>query len=137
MLPRKQTTYIVVTATMDDPPPTYREIEWRARKYGYLDAGCHFVITNDGTFECRQVGSVGVGVKPHNDKSVIITLAGQHPYSERQMSALIVVIDMLSNRYPDAQLVAHSELPGARSQAPGFDVQAWWRGWQACKAIGV
>lgn len=138
MLPRKETKFIVVTATMTDDRIPVREIEWRARKYGYLDIGCHYVIEGSDhtiTTTCRPDNLIGVGVKPHNDSSIIITLSGSAPFTDGQLIHLGMLCDGLIEKYPNAQVVAHSDLKGARSQAPGFDVQAWWAGWQATKAL--
>jgi hypothetical protein len=137
MLPRKDTKYIVVTATMTDERLPVREVEWRARKYGYLDAGCHFVIEPKLVTVCRPKEVIGVGARPHNAVSVIIVLSGKPPFTPSQLVSLGETVDAMVQAYPGAIPVAHSDLPGVTRQiAPGFDVQSWWAGWQAQKAIG-
>lgn len=136
MLPRKETRFIVITSTMTDERLTVQEVDWRGRKYGYLDAGCHYVIADGEASPVRPLHLMGVGVVPHNDVSVIITLAGNDPYSWQQLADLANIVDYVLAHYPDAQVVGHSDLPGARTEAPGFDVAAWWVGRQAQKAIG-
>lgn len=135
MFPRKQTDWIVVTATMTDERLPAREIEWRGRKYGYLDAGCHFIIENEITTVVRPRHMVGVGVRPHNDRSVVITLSGKPPFTASQLEMLGATVDGMLGYYPTARVVAHSALPGSRSDAPGFDVDAWFVGHKAAKAV--
>lgn len=136
MLARTETRYIVITATMDDPRPLLSEIEWRGRKYGYFDAGPHFVIEDRRVGPNRPLHLRCVGVLPFNDVSVLITLAGKPPFTPQQMADLGATVLWVLNHYPDAQVIAHSDLPGSRSNAPGFDVAAWWVGLRAQMALG-
>lgn len=138
MLPRKETKYIVVTATLTDERITRHEIEWRARKYGYLDAGSHFVIEPGSVTACRQLRLMGVGARPHNQTSIIIQLSGKPSFPIEMMGDLDHTIEACLTHYPDAAVVGHDDLPGAKHMgSPGFDVKAWWTGWQATKAIGA
>lgn len=136
MLSRKETKYIVVTATMTDERITVAEVTWRARSYGYLDAGCHYVIEDGCVTACRHHHQIGVGARPHNLSSVIIKLSGKPPFTDAQMSALGDTVDAVLCRYPDALVVGHSDLPGVgRQVAPGFDVAAWWAGHKAATGL--
>lgn len=136
MLPRKTTKYIVVTSTMTEERIPVREIEYRARKYGYLDTGCHYVIEDGEVTACRPDHLIGVGVRPHNDSSIIITLSGSPEFTADQLSELGRLVEVLLYRYPEAQVRAHSDLPGAHTNAPGFDVASWWVGHNATLALG-
>lgn len=136
MLPRKETKYIVVTATMTDERIDVHEVTWRARRYGFLDAGCHYVIEDGRITACRQHQQIGVGARPHNLTSVIINLSGKPPFTDSQMSALGETVDAVLCRYPEATVVGHSDLPGVgRQVAPGFDVTAWWAGHKAVSGL--
>lgn len=136
MLPRSETKFIVVTATMTDERIPVREVEYRARKYGYLDAGCHYVIEPGLITVCRPHDLIGVGARPHNTTSVIIMLSGKAPFTDGQMRDLGDTVDAVLCRYPHATVVGHSDLPGVlRQAAPGFDVQAWWTGDKAAQGL--
>lgn len=136
MLARKETKYVVVTATMTDDRIDARSVEWRARKYGYLDAGCHYIIEDGRITACRPHHQIGVGARPHNMSSVIIMLSGKPPFTDSQMSALGDTVDAMLCRYTEAAVVGHSNLPGVTRQvAPGFDVAAWWTGYKAVAGL--
>jgi hypothetical protein len=135
MLPRRETRWIVVTATMTPERIPVREIEYRARKYGYLDSGCHFVIEDTSHTLCRPDHLIGVGAKPHNDSSVIVMLSGEPPFTQAQLDDLASIVEAMAVKYPQADVVAHSDLPGSRTKAPGFDVRAWWTGMRAVNAL--
>lgn len=128
MIPRLTTEWIVVHATMTLPPPTVQQITWRARSYGYLDAGVHYVISPDGEqTACRPHRLVGTGCRPHNATSVIILLPGEPPFPFVQTNALYPLIKGLQALYPDAAVVGYRDLPGVRrSDSPGFDIIPWW-----------
>lgn len=128
MIPRKETRWIVVTATMSPEPMTVHQVIYRARSYGYLDAGSHHIITDDGVrHDGRPANLIAAGVRPHNDQSIVINLVGDGEFTERQLDRLSHLVRNLSETYPDATVIGYRDLPGVRnSQAPGFDVAAWW-----------
>lgn len=134
MIARTETKYILITAT--DDPLSEQEIVWRARKYGWRDAGCHYIVERNGMVsDQRQHGLVAVSGRPHNHVSVVVVLSGTAPHTPEQLGALELLVLNLAVLYPNAAVVGHSELPGANTTAPGFDVSAWWTGLKAAEAL--
>lgn len=134
MIQRPETKYILVTAT--DEPLSEQEIVWRARKYGWRDAGCHYIIDREGSIhQHRAHNVVAVSGRPHNQTSVVIVLAGMAPHTAEQLTALARVVTSLELLYPGAEVVGHRDLPDVRTDAPGFDVGAWWTGLRAVNAL--
>lgn len=124
---RQETKWIVVHATMDDSDHSLSELQWRDRRYGYLDARYHWLITRDGTaHRARDERFVGMGTRPHNNTSVSVLLNGKPEFTPEQMRTLEYVVGRLACLYPAAAVVGFRDLPDARAKgSPGFDVQAW------------
>lgn len=137
MIPRSDTKYIIVHATMDDTDPTLHEVAWRDRRYGYLDVRHHWLIRRNGeAHRARDERLIGMGSRPHNNVSVSILLAGKPDFPVEQMSTLEDVVGKLACLYPSALVVGYRDLPGTRAEgSPGFDVPAWDIGRRA--ALGI
>jgi N-acetylmuramoyl-L-alanine amidase len=127
MIGRPETKYIVIHATMDDTDFSLSELQWRDRRYGYLDARYHWLIRRDGTaHRARDERLIGMGTRPHNSTSVSVLLNGTPEFTQEQMATLEDVVGKLSCLYPDALVCGYRDLPGTRAKgSPGFDVQAW------------
>lgn len=136
MIPRKETKWIIVSSTMTADRMTEQEVVWRARRYGYLDAGSHYIIDDNGT-TCahRPINLIGAGARPYNGTSIVIVLSGSFPYTERQMESLAALVLRLETEYPGAVVRGLNGLPSTGSDAPGFDVAAWLVGLRATAAL--
>ena len=128
MIPRASTDFIVVHATMTAERPTLQEITYRARTYGYLDVGMHYVIDERGLVTaCRPDRLIGTGCRPHNGTALSILLTGSPPFEEDQLVALRATLKVVLFDYPSAVITGYRDLPGVRNNdSPGFDVKAWW-----------
>lgn len=128
MIPRSETKWIVVHATLTADHPTVREIEWRARSYGYLDVGMHYVVSADGNVTtCRPVALIGTGCRPHNGTAVSVLMTGSPPFTEAQLDALATLLKGLQLLYPEAAIAGYRDLPGVRNtESPGFNATEWW-----------
>lgn len=129
VIARKETKYIVIHALMDPADdPTLHELQWRDRRFGYLDARFHYLIRRDGqVLKARDERTIGMGSRPHNSTSVSVLLGTAPPFSDVQLESLAGVVGRLSCLYPGAAVVGYRDLPGAdaRKGSPGFDVSAW------------
>jgi len=108
--------------------PTLQQVTWRARTYGYLDAGFHYVIDETGHVNaCRPDRLIGTGCRPHNGTALSILLTGSPPFTDEQLSALRLTLTVMHRTYPAAVITGYRDLPGVRNNdSPGFDVKSWW-----------
>ncbi len=138
MKKRRKTDLIVVhcAATKPDMDVGAAEIrEWH-RARGFSDIGYHFVIRRGGRVEPgRQHHLTGAHAKGHNASSVAICLVGgidgdgkpDANFTDAQWVSLRKQVEDLLDIYPDAGIVGHNDLTGAKA-CPCFDVKAWWKG---------
>lgn len=123
----------------NDTPASVIDAGHRAK--GYAGMGYHFYIRKDGDVELgRPVDATmftqGAHVLGHNDVSIGICYEGgvhaadpNKGYDSRtlaQTQTLIRLLDHLTTLCPGAKVVGHKDMPGAKTQCPGFDVAAWW-----------
>ena len=135
MTERRKTNYIVVHCTATKPDMDI-DAEWIRkihRGQGWLDIGYHKVIKRDGTVENgRDLNNVGAHVKGHNSYSIGIALVGgvdndmkaEDNYTDKQFSALQMLLLSLAKDYPNAEIVGHRDLDN-RKECPSFDVKSW------------
>jgi len=138
-LVQKDVKYIVIhyTATPVERDFTAADIDAMHKRRGWRGIGYHKYIRKSGLVEDgRPLRERGAHVKGHNHHSVGICYEGgvfqDDPNTGRDTRTAAqresmerVIRDMLA-RYPGAKVVGHRDMPGAATQCPGFDVEAWW-----------
>lgn len=134
MIPREETKYIMVTAIGE--AMTRDEIAWRGRRYGWMDAGCHYIVSAAGVVHAERAHHlVAPSGRPHNHVSVVVVMAGAAPFNPDMMRGLEALVSDLEAKYPDAVTLGQSDLPGTRPNLPGFDVRAWATGLRAMRGL--
>lgn len=146
---RKETKYIVVhcsdtKASQDigaaeikswhtSPPPAGR---------GWSDIGYALVIRRSGAAEAGRdadhdgdtFDDIGAHVAGYNAKAVGVCMVGgkgsdgkpQNNFTKEQFATLARVVRQLKQRFPQAEVVGHRDIPGVAKDCPCFDVRAWW-----------
>ena len=113
---------------------TKRDIDQWHRQRGWLKIGYHYVIQRNGTLETgREEDAVGAHVKGHNHDSIGICLIGgvnaenvaENNFTDEQFTTLNQLLTGLSNKYPDAAIVGHTDLDPKKA-CPSFNVEKWW-----------
>ena len=109
---------------------------WHMQK-GWADVGYHYVIRRDGTIETgRAEQHVGAHAYGYNSHSLGVCLVGglkkgttkaEANFTPSQYLSLQTLLDDLSARYPDAEILGHRDLPGVNKACPSFDVREWLR----------
>ena len=143
-LPDSRVTVIVIhySATPIERDFTAADIDRMHRARGFNEIGYHYFIRKDGTVETgrdlSQPGRFEQGAhsKGENSSSIGVCFEGgvrasapnvgfdsRTPAQERAMER--VVWDLL-DRFPGAVVKGHRDMPGAATQCPGFNAQAWW-----------
>lgn len=132
---RKTTDKIVVHCTATKPSMDIDSawIDKLHRSQGWLSIGYHKVIKRDGSIENgRDLDEVGAHVKNHNSTSIGIAMVGgvddelkpENNYTDKQFSALGVLLSSLLQEYPDAEIIGHRDLD-SNKECPSFDVKQW------------
>jgi len=131
-------THIVVhySATQRGRHHTVADIDAWHKARGWTGIGYHYVIYLDGSVhKGRPDNVVGAHVAGHNTGTIGICWIGGvdgdpnkgvDTRTPEQTAALIALIRTLLVKYPGASVVGHRDMPGAKTQCPGFDVRAWW-----------
>ena len=100
---------------------------------GFTDTGYHYVIRRNGHVELgRAESQVGAHAHGFNSKSIGICLVGgadkkgrgEANFTPAQLTALRAMLVVLSQKYPQAQIVGHRDT-GAKKDCPSFDVAHW------------
>lgn len=138
--------YIVVhySATAIEADVSIDDIDKMHKMRGFKKAGYHIYIRKNGFIEkgrdLDQPGlfEMGAHSQGENDQSIGICYEGGvyahdpnrgfDSRTKEQIDAMITTIDMLLERFPNAKVVGHRDMPGASTQCPGFDATAWWDG---------
>lgn len=129
--------YLVVhcSATPANQDLTVADIDRMHRLRGFLKIGYHFVIRRNGqVFEGRKLSEVGAHVEGFNSQSVGICLVGgtdaklrsQDNFEPVQKESLRVLLRGLLEKFPNAQVVGHRDMPNVSKACPSFDVKTWW-----------
>jgi len=112
------------------------EIDRWHRERGFLQIGYHTVIRRDGTIETgRSDALIGAGVYGFNSDSFHICLVGgkaeeggwEANYTGLQYDALREHLRTLHYRYPNAEVLGHTDFPRVTKKCPAFDVREWYR----------
>jgi N-acetyl-anhydromuramyl-L-alanine amidase AmpD len=130
-----QWKYIILhhTATGKGNARTIQNAHWQRGFWNGL--GYHFVIDNgtlwkgDGQIEMsprwiRQQNGAHCKAGDMNDKAIGIALVGNFNYEKptrNQLQSLTFLLSVLCSYYhiPPANILAHDEVPGARTECPG------------------
>ena len=137
---REKTEFIVIhcAATKPSMDTSAADIDRWHRERGWLKIGYHFVIKRDGTIETgREVDETGAHAKGYNSKSVSVCLIGgmaqessdpENNFTDEQWTSLESVVETLTNRYPDAELIGHNDI--SDKACPTFNVGEWYEAYR-------
>lgn len=93
---------------------------------GLAAIGYHYVLYINGAVATgRHHDEVGAHAEHFNRASIGLCLIGTDRFSVAQWSALTHLVANLRQRYPEARVVGHRDLPNVHKACPGFDVSAW------------
>ena len=134
------TKFIVVHCSASGPTSTWgwREInQMHVRDNGWSAIGYHVVIKRDGTVEAgRPLDTIGAHAAPVNSTSVGVCLVGglngkrkdpfEKNFTKEQGVSLIAVLKELQEKYPEAQVIGHHDVPGVAKECPTFPAKEWW-----------
>ena len=104
--------------------------DWHVKGRGWSDIGYHYYIGIDGKiYSGRPVSRSGAHTKGENENSIGVCYCGgldskkkaKDTRTEAQKGAIIKLIKILKNIYPNATLHGHNEF--ANKACPCFDVQ--------------
>lgn len=106
-----------------------RSDAFRARQNPRLTSiGYHFLIyagTVGAVATGRHLDEVGAHAQGFNQKSVGICLAGTNAFSPGQWESLRVLVQGMLEKYPNARIAGHRDLPKVAKTCPGFSVDDW------------
>jgi len=93
------------------------------------------VIKQDGTIEKgREEKEIGAHASGFNKGSLGICLVGgvddlnepKNNFTKNQFDSLYRMLNQLKEKYPDAKILGHRDLPNVQKRCPCFDVMRWW-----------
>lgn len=102
---------------------------------GFDRIGYHYVIKQDGTIEKgREEKEIGAHAFGFNKGSLGICLVGgvddlnepKNNFTKIQFDSLYRLLNQLKEKYPDAKILGHRDLPNVQKRCPCFDVMRWW-----------
>ena len=143
--PDQAVTYIVIhyTATPVEDDCSMADVRAMHRRRGFREEGYHYLVRKDGRIEpgrdLSEPGRFEIGAhsKGENDSSIgvcyeggVTRAAANVGFDSRtpaQKKALEGLVWDLLERFPDAVVRGHDQMPGAATQCPGHDAAAWWR----------
>lgn len=143
-LPDENVVYIVLhySATPVERDFTAADIDEMHRARGFKEIGYHFFLRKDGTVEKgRDLDApgrfeVGAHSKGENSASIGICYEGGvraaapnvgfDSRTRAQKVAMEALILSLLDRFPNAIVEGHRDMPGAATQCPGFNARQWW-----------
>lgn len=150
--PDSAVTHLVqhYSATFIESEYTYERLERDHLARGFREVGYHFYITYPRPGkparvlmgrDLSQAGRFEIGAhsQGENDESIGICLEGgltkatgpnkgldtRHP---DQIKLQIELIDKMQDRFPNAVVRGHRDMPGAATQCPGYNATEWWDG---------
>jgi N-acetylmuramoyl-L-alanine amidase len=123
------------SATPADMDIGVKEIrKWHLQR-GFAEIGYHYVIRRDGRVELgRPENQPGAHAAGYNLHSLGICLVGglkkgttkaENNFTPKQFVVLRTCLETLKEKYPDAEILGHRDLPGVNKACPSFDVRAW------------
>jgi len=97
--------------------------QWHLER-GWSGIGYHFVITEEGEIETgRPLYWKGAHVVGYNANSIGICLIGDHFFSKEQKDKLCLLVSILLDDFPKAQVFNHYDLDPNKT-CPNFDAAA-------------
>lgn len=118
------------------------DIDRMHRRRGFKEIGYHVYIRKDGTIEygrdLTQAGRFEQGAHSSGENGISIGICteggvyaarpnkGVDTRTPEQIASQIKVIDWLLERYPNAVVKGHRDMPRAATQCPAYDAGAWW-----------
>lgn len=108
----------------------FREIGYHKyiRKSGIVEKGRD--LDQPGRFEqgahSKGENAASIGVCFEGGVYASDPNTGLDTRTPAQTESMIRVIDELLERYPNAKVTGHRDMPGAATQCPGFDASKWW-----------
>lgn len=151
-LPDERVKWIVIhySATPIERVYTYAQLDRDHRMRGFREVGYHYYLPRAGGRvrgrDLSQPGRFEMGAhsKGENDASIGICFEGGVTLDEPnrgwdtrnadQIREMVRLIDELLVRFPNAEVIGHRDMPGAKTQCPGFDAGAWWHRYQEARA---
>lgn len=130
--------YIVIHCSATNPLHDIGVVEidsWH-RKRGFKKVGYHYVIRRSGAIDTgRKETEPGAHVQGYNSRSIGICVVGgvnsanepEANYTPAQYDSLSRLVEQLTSRYPDAEVLGHRDFPGVNKACPCFDVREWWK----------
>lgn len=138
MASRSSTDLIVIHCAATKPSMDIgrNEIDAWHRHRGFLGIGYHWVIRRNGELEVgRDEEIAGAHARGFNHNSVSIALVGgvtegdvsvaEDNFTDEQWISLEQLVKGLMHKYPDADVVGHTDLKGVTKKCPSFDVKSW------------
>jgi N-acetylmuramoyl-L-alanine amidase len=127
--------YIVLHCTATQPTATIASIQkyWR-EELKWMSPGYHFLIRADGTYENLQpIEKPSNGVAGHNANSIHISYIGgidkqgkpKDTRTPEQILTQIMLLRILREDFPNAEILGHRDFPGVQKACPSFDVKTW------------
>lgn len=113
-----------------------KSIDLFHKKMGFDAIGYHYVIKRDGKVEIgREEQMVGAHVLGMNRKSLGVCLIGgvnsrgepENNFTKKQFLSLKRLNHKLKQKYPDAEVLGHHDIPGVSKECPCFNVKNWWQ----------
>jgi len=131
----RQINKIIVhcTATPEGRDVSVDEIRrWHVDERGWSDIGYHWIITLSGSIEKgRPESKSGAHAKGFNKNSIGVVYVGgvdseMKPKDTRtkgQKETLRCLLEDLKERYPNAEIIGHRDLPNTNKSCPSFDAK--------------
>lgn len=107
---------------------------------GFAGIGYHYVIRLNGVTERgRSEDIAGAHAEGYNAHSIGICLVGglnedgvpADTFTSAQYETLKALLSHMRDKYPNAYILGHRDLPRVKKECPCFDVRAW------CKVNGI
>lgn len=97
---------------------------------GWGSCGYHFVLGWNGhVHQGRTIDKIGAHAQGHNLKSIGICVTGDNTkqesrWTDEQISCLRALVETLCLFFPQAEVLGHRDLAGAKTECPGLNVRA-------------
>lgn len=126
-----------------------KEISQWHRQRGWLGCGYHYVVRQSGVVEWgRDLSEVGAHAAGYNRNSIGVCLIGgvdkwENPqtgqvslipnanFTPIQLDVTAELLKLLHREYPNADILGHKDLEGAKTKCPSMDVREF------CKEAGI
>lgn len=100
-------------------------LKWKSMGYHYI------IEANGNTVQLTNLEYIANGASGYNKNSIHIAYIGGIDYKRipidnrtiEQKNALRILIMQLANKYPDADILGHYQLPNVKKACPCFDAK--------------